>query len=252
MGKRVLAAFVLLPLFLKAQAPARRAPAFHLINFTDQLGYGDGSSSISEKNGRIDIVDVELRHLVATAFGVPLDRVSQSLEQSPKHFAISFQLDDFKGRTKSELLSEQQVVLQTILADKEGLHAHIVETPENTYVLQLARGGAKLSRGGVGVSGQVFLEGGGYAGKPRSEAVQITARGVSIDWLAEQLTGDANRPVLNQTSLPGRYYFNLKWAVSGNREHDFTSLQNALKLSLGLEIVPKIAPLSRVVIDSIN
>jgi uncharacterized protein (TIGR03435 family) len=97
------------------------------------------------------------------------------------------------------------------------------------------------------------LEGKVVATIPKAGIVAITGRRVSMLQLAETLQRVLRVSVLDQTGLPGNYYFALEFAQEDHpADVDVPSLFAAIQESLGLRLEKHTGPVEMLVVDHIE
>ncbi len=136
-------------------------------------------------------------------------------------------------------------MLQDLLTARFGLKFHRESKELPAFALAVAKGGPKFKS--VEANGGVSSNSNG--GRWRMTA-QITMRR-----LAEILTEQAGRPILDQTGLPGAYDLALEWSANDNAssEKDASpSLFTALQEQLGLKLESVRAPVESIVVDKID
>lgn len=72
---------------------------------------------------------------------------------------------------------------------------------------------------------------------------------MSVSSLAGFLEGYFDIPVIDQTSLTGKYDIDLKWPDPDWRHHNSEALKQALLDQLGLELVPGREPIEMLVVE---
>jgi len=114
--------------------------------------------------------------------------------------------------------SQDQVpaMLQTLLAERFRLAAHKENQPRPVYALVIDKGGPKFReatlnfrRFGVPTGGVMFRS---------TSEVKGFKGAITVTRLAQFLSGDLDRPVLDFTGLPGIYDIDLSWAFDPNVE----------------------------------
>jgi uncharacterized protein (TIGR03435 family) len=87
----------------------------------------------------------------------------------------------------------------------------------------------------------------------------ITAVAVSVDLFAEVISNSVGRVVLNQTSLQGKYDFEMHWTPDDSRGSDAApstdngpALFTAMQEQLGLKLEARKSPLDVLAIDHIE
>lgn len=138
-------------------------------------------------------------------------------------------------------------MLQKLLSARLGLEMHHEKRELSVYTLTVAKGGPKLEKSksdpgalndssGHGIGAQQYMK---FTNDSMSDFAQVM-----------QLMG--NRPVIDQTNLPGRYDFTLLWTPDVIRATDPNTapgLFTAVQEQLGLKLEPARAPADVLVID---
>jgi uncharacterized protein (TIGR03435 family) len=189
--------------------------------------------------------------------------------------------------------ADNRHMLQTLLADRASLILHRESTNLPTYALTVGDGGSKL-RPTEGSGSTVDVQGDGV--KTRDEEMEmkldaegreqkkdlgtimkdrrvimkmgdgpetsISAQGLSADDICQQLSRLLGAPVTNQTTLKGRYDFDLQWPRGAGESpagqdgapslSDPSALLNAVQEQLGLKVTPQNLPATVLVIDRIE
>jgi uncharacterized protein (TIGR03435 family) len=70
--------------------------------------------------------------------------------------------------------------------------------------------------------------------------------------LPEGLAYPAGRVVIDKTRLTGNFEFTLRYSTEPNPTDDAPTIFTALEEQLGLKLIPEVAPLDVVVIDSVE
>jgi uncharacterized protein (TIGR03435 family) len=156
-----------------------------------------------------------------------------------------------------------------LLRERLSLAAHVEQRDLPVYLLALLRPGRQL---GPGLERSTF-DCTNLAARKEEVAAAAAARpgrmlcGFTIDTgtldggattmatLAQILTGQAGRPVLDRTGLSGTYNVSLKWKLSLGTDAptgDAVSIFTAVQEQLGLKLESAIAALDVVVIDRIE
>ena len=135
---------------------------------------------------------------------------------------------------------QRQKMLQALLADRFALKVHRTTKELPIYVLTVVDAG-KLKKS---VS---------ETGASSSSSGKFTARGISIDSLAMNLSNTVGRTVVNQTGLAGAFDITLEWAPEGADASDpRPSIFTALEEQTGLKLKPAKGPVDAIVVDAIE
>jgi uncharacterized protein (TIGR03435 family) len=128
-------------------------------------------------------------------------------------------------------------MLQTLLADRFQLVIHHEQKSAPAYALVVAKSGLKMKPSeATGSSSQ--------GGKG-----QITATGVTMAKLADQLSRRLGVPVVDLTETPGGYDFKLQWSIDGDANDAQSALFDALQSQLGVKLEARKLPLDLIVVD---
>ena len=149
-----------------------------------------------------------------------------------------------------------RLMMQKLLAERFQLAFHRERRELSVYSLSLAKGGAKITRNANDKAApwMVFPRGGSLA-----------ASTMSMDDFAKVLQrGMVDRPVVNQTALPGRYDFALSWtpvrlettpsptALNPEANEMFPDLFTAIQQQLGLKLDSVKQRIDVLVIDKVS
>jgi uncharacterized protein (TIGR03435 family) len=67
--------------------------------------------------------------------------------------------------------------------------------------------------------------------------------------LAEYLSAQAGRPVMNNTGLTGEYDFRVEWSADPAKDPSAPSIFTALQEQLGLKLEPAKGPIEVIIVD---
>jgi uncharacterized protein (TIGR03435 family) len=169
---------------------------------------------------------VTLKLLIARAYGV----AEAQIEGGPGWMDAERYDIAAKADTPLEMSREEvRPCLQALLAERFQLAVHRKSKQGAVYSLMIAKNAPSLNphsepgRPGVSVSSD-------------SGTVTITATKTTMPRLAEYLSSQAGRPVIDNTGLKGEYDFRVEWATDeapgSSRPSMFTALQEQLGLKL--------------------
>jgi uncharacterized protein (TIGR03435 family) len=174
--------------------------------------------------------------------------------------------------------STQQIqgpMLQALLADRFKLAVHRETKQEPVYEIRLLNGGGKvppsMAVSCIPYRADASPPAASQAGQPGPNFCDfphlgrkggnrtLEGKGITIADVATTLArAELNRPVIDDTDLPGRFDVHLEWspdsaAVVGNSEPpDAPSIFTAIREQLGLKLDSGRAPVEIVVIDRIE
>jgi bla regulator protein BlaR1 len=148
-------------------------------------------------------------------------------------------------RTDSQLLA----MMIPLLADRFHLKAHVEPKIASVYDLVVAKGGVKLKLDPSERTGSNWNMGGENTDKV------LTAKSVSMDDLANILSDETERTVINKTGLTGHSDITLKWSdevAVTQGDANSVSIFTAIQDQLGLKLQPSKGPVDSLVIDHVE
>jgi uncharacterized protein (TIGR03435 family) len=198
--------------------------------------------------------NVSLRLLMSRAFGV----AEFQIEGGPSwvdgdKYDVAARADTSLEMSREEL----RPCLQALLAKRFRLRTHRQTKTGSVYSLVAAKNGPKLrEHSGGGASG--------IGASSESGKADIAGTKATMARLAEYLSGQGGRPVIDNTGLRGEYDFRVEWAPDetaappGPPAGDLTaplsgpSIFTALQEQLGLKLEATKGPIEIIVIDSVE
>jgi uncharacterized protein (TIGR03435 family) len=224
-----------------AQTPAPRAipNSFDVVSIKPNQTGSEARRAGSSPGGIFTATNVSLRLLISRAFGVAEFQVEGGLGwiESEKYDIMA------KADTPLEMTREElRPCLQALLAERFRLKFHRETKEGSVYSLVVGKNGSKLRKhSGGGTSAIGASSGSGKA--------TITGTKVTLARLAEYLSGQAGRPVVDNTRLGGEYDFRVEWATEEATDTSAPSLFTALQEQLGLKLDATKGPVPMIVID---
>ncbi len=238
--------------------------------------------------GQITYTNVSLRNIVMNAYGVKNFQISGPGFLDTERFDVLAKVP--KGATKDDL----KVMLQNLLAERFQIKLHQEKKELPIYALVVAKNGPKLKesaedapasadapppppspggRGGFGGRGGMMI-------MINNGRMRLTASKQPVSGIADMLSNQLGRPVIDQTGLTGKYDFTVEFAPEegqmmrgpmggmppsppgagpgpgpGEGASDGPAPANlftALQEQLGLKLEPKKGPVDFLVIDHIE
>lgn len=195
-------------------------------------------------------VNISVSMLIQYAYDIEVPEQISGLPgwASESPFDIETKMDEetlaeFRNLSPDRQQEQRRLMLQTVLADrfKLKLHREIKEQP--VLELIIAKGGCKFKESTPGQARRMLTGGG-----------QIILQGMPVADLANSLTNETGRIIVDRTGLTGNYNLTLKWTPSkwSTADDSAPSVYTALDEQLGLKLVPAKDPIDLVVIDSIE
>jgi uncharacterized protein (TIGR03435 family) len=199
--------------------------------------------------------NVSLSMLIHWAFNIPESRImGESGWINSTHFNIDAVADSSVDAAMRSLTSEaarlqKQKMVQALLADRFKLVTHTETRQLPIYALVVAKGGPKLGR--TQSNGTTINHGRDHIEVHSSNSVAV---------LAEELSKEVGRDVVDKTGIEGRYNLKLQWtpddratpAAGGSASpasDSGPSIFTALDEQLGLKLDPQKGPVEVLVID---
>jgi len=115
----------------------------------------------------------------------------------------------------NQLAAEQQPMLLELLADSFHLSVHRETREIPAYALVISESGSKVHAAAPGdtyPNGIKDANGNGHGGIMSFHRGRLIGQGISLDFLARELSHELGRPVLERTGLAGTYDFTLHWS----------------------------------------
>ena len=147
-------------------------------------------------------------------------------------------------------LHQVQEMLQKLLADRFDLKLHRDKRDLSIYAIKVAKGGPKLTQTAANAYGLPSQSGHGHSSQQQRK---FTNNSMSDFALGMQAYMD--RPVVDETGLPGRYDFTLRWTpdnVPTNEPGAAPGIFTAIQEQLGLKLEATRGSADVLVIDHIE
>jgi uncharacterized protein (TIGR03435 family) len=202
----------------------------------------------------------DLHYLVGYAYRLQDWRISGPLPGSDYIYAID-------AATAPAATEDQiRLMFQSLLADRFKMIAHRVTKDVEGYALTVGKSGPKIKEAKAEDNPAPLpewfqkqgdtaatLEGKVVATIPKAGVVAVTGRRVSMLQLTETLQRVLHVSVLDQTGLPGNYYFAFEFAQEDHpADVDAPAVFAAIQESLGLKLEKHKGPVEMLVVDHIE
>lgn len=200
-----------------------------------------------ESEGRhITCFNATLKDIVRLAYGVH----DKQIVDAPEWFSKDrFDINGVPDQPGVPGVQQLQHMYQELLADRFHLVFHRETREIPIYTLTVAKGGPILTPAGPDQAQSNAGNSGGAGFRV------LKATNLSMSDLGLNLNSYEDRPVIDQTLLPGRYNFTLKWTYDVSHENDPNappSLFTAIKEQLGLRMDAVKGPAPVLVIDRVE
>lgn len=255
--------------FFSAMAFLAQAQSFEVASVKPSPAGSIGVSFNVEPGGRYVVTNATLKMLLVSAYGVRDYQISggpgwiAADRWNIEAKAPQGSLPPIMGPPDSEHPDPLMKMVQSLLADRFQLKAHLETRETAVYELALAKGGSKLKLSENQTPVQ-FPDAPTGPVPPRG-LMRFNLRGnmagssVPVSMLAGLLSepGLLERRVIDKTGLKGLYDFELKWTpdIAGATPSDEPaqgSLFTALQEQLGLKAQPARGSVEFVVIDGVQ
>jgi uncharacterized protein (TIGR03435 family) len=198
--------------------------------------------SFESEGHHINCYNATLIDILSVAYAVQVKQIVGGAEWLSKdRFDISG-VPDVAGEPNVVQLQE---MYQKLLTDRFGLKLHRDTRQMPIYALTISKGGPLLK---VADPNETFNAGNsGGTGQRTLKCINMSMRDLVLN-----LNLYEDRPVVDQTSLAGRYDFTLKWTYDMSTENEAgapPSLFTAIKEQLGLRLDAVKGPADVLVID---
>lgn len=147
-------------------------------------------------------------------------------------------------------LHQVQEMLQKLLEDRLNLQLHRDKRDLSIYAIKVAKGGPKLTHSIESASSLPTQSGHGHGSQQQRKFTNNTMSDFALGMQTYM-----DRPVVDETGLPGRYDFILKWTpdnVSTNEPNAAPGIFTAVQEELGLKLEATKGPADVLVIDHIE
>ena len=143
--------------------------------------------------------------------------------------------------------AEMRQMMQTFLADRFKLAAHVEARNMSGYELVQASGGFKLEPTNKSEDKPRPM-GALWCPDDDRQCRRFALGSAPTSMLVRALSGNIGRPVVDRTGLAETYYFDLKWA-GDSPTSSLPSLPTALREAFGLELKPYTGSIDTFIID---
>jgi len=190
----------------------------------------------------ISCVNATVATIMSVAYGVHIKQIVGGPEWLSKDRYDINGIPDVAGVPD---LKQMREMYQKLLADRFHLTFHREQREMPIYAITVTKGGPILK---VADPNEDLNTGNSGTGGQRT----LKFTNMSMANFALNMNFYEDRPVVDQTALPGRYDFTLKWTYDVSRENDPgapPSLYTAIKEQLGLRMDAVKGPAEVLVID---
>jgi uncharacterized protein (TIGR03435 family) len=237
-------------------------PSLEVASVRKHTGEPFGATPFVVSGNRVTAEDHQLHDLILEAYDLKAYQVSGEpewmgggsniAEMLARSGADSYDISA-KAEGDAELTRDQgRLILQAVLANRFQLKVHHETKEMPVYALVVGKNGPKLKESAPDATFGSNFEIGPLA--------RMTNKKTPMSRLAEFLSTQADRPVVDETGLTGFYDFTLEWnftddqraagvGVRGDPDSAGPSVFTAVQEQLGLRLEKTKAPIDVMVID---
>lgn len=213
---------------------------------------GDGQGGINiDDHGLFTVTNMPLFWIIELAYDVKEDQIvglSGSVNEARFDIAAKI-LPSGSGPPKLHTDTDMQAMVILLLQDRFHLKAHLEPRSKPVYDLVVAKSGPKIKFSQDQITGNGWKIGG------EDTKVVLTAKDARMSDLADALSDQAGRKVIDKTGLAGHSDITLKWSddIAAQQDGaDVISIFTAVEEQLGLKLQPSTGPVDCLIIDHIE
>ena len=219
---------------------AAKRPEFDVVSIKPTKPIGGGAIPIGRSGnpGSVTLLGVTAKQVVARAYSLRGYQISGPAWIDQERYDVAARV----GRPASD--AEQRLMLQSMLADRFQLTAHMETRVLPAYELVVGKNGPRLHVATPDeIGSRVF-----------PNAPGVRARQISMQRLAELLSTKLDRPVVDSTGISGVFDIELTWTPdTAPPDADLgPSVFTAIQEQLGLKLQAHKLPIEVLVIDTIS
>ena len=264
---------VAVPMWGQDSTTAKKVLVYDVVSIKPNKPEGDKIMIRVQSGGdRYAALGISVKGLIQYAYNLKMeDQISGVTGSvSDARFDIEAKIDEetFAGLKKLSIDEgnlQRRLLMQAMLADRFQLKVHSETKELPIYSLVIAKGGFKLKDADPndtypnGIKG---LDGVSHAGMMRVSNGTLAAQGISMSALANNLSFQLRRHVVDHTGLTGKYDISLTWTPDDNRVgapadsgvavDSGPSIFTAVQEQLGLKLEATKGPVETIVVDHVE
>jgi uncharacterized protein (TIGR03435 family) len=228
---------------LKPMAPTAK-PVFEVA--TIKPSDPDDSGTGFQTRGRhVRVQNESITNMIMFAYGVH----PKQIVGGPDWMKDRYDIDGVPDVEGLPSVRQQREMLQNLLADRFKLKFHREKRELAIYAIVPAKGGAKLTKTASDPDSLPDQTGNG-----NENQMTMRFRNNSMDDFADGLHYFVDKPVVNQTGLPGRFDFTLQWSsgMAPATGSEVPGMFTAMQEQLGLKLEATKAPVEVLVVDAVE
>jgi uncharacterized protein (TIGR03435 family) len=221
---------------IQAQSPPAPAPAFEVASIKPNHSADRGVSIMNAPGGRFVAKNVSLKMLIRLAYKVQDFQITGGpswinserfdVEAKPES-AGNDDIEKLTDNQRDALVEQQRLRVQALLAERFKLVFHRQTKETSAYALVVAKNGPKLQEASAAPSGPDPADaqapkGPAFKGRGmRMGRGELSGQSAPLSMLAEGLSNQLGRTVVDKTGLKGIYDFTLKWTPDESQGQTF-------------------------------
>ena len=257
-----------------SEAPTTPKPSFEVASIKPSKSSGQFISMRMAPGGRFSANNITAKQLIENAYDIQGFQISGGPNWlDSARYDIIAKAEDSPGKEGASLsagerelsFSQNRLRLQSLLAARFNLQCHNASKEGSVYALVIAKNGPKLQ---AASAGQQHSPNRGMRMRPG----QLDAQSATISFLAQALSRQLGRTVVDKTGLTGLYNFTLQWTPDQREAQMFKgpgagpgepgvapppdasgpSVFTAIQEQLGLKLESQKGPVEILVIDHVE
>jgi uncharacterized protein (TIGR03435 family) len=223
---------------------AASAQEFEVVSIRPNRSGATDSNLDSLPGGRLSATNITVRELIRLAYGVK----DYQIERAPGWIDTErYDIAATGSAGRKASMAGEQGRVRAMLAERFQLKAHRESREGRVYVLAVAKDGPKLTPHNDGAGTRT-----------RKGCGHLSGSRVTVDVIATMLSREAERDVLNRTSLSGKFDFQLDWTpdvracLADEDAPARPSFYTAVQQQLGLKLEAAKAPVEVLIIDGVD
>ena len=196
-----------------------------------QTDPNDQSRGFHTRGHRISIENMPVINMIMFAYSV---HAKQVVDGPAWLSETRYDVDGVPDVAGEPNLAQYQEMVRRLLEERFALRFKREEREMPIYAIRVAKGGVKIAK--TKATSELEMDQTGN-GTGTGQSMRFTAN--TMDDFALGMQYSMNRPVVNQTKLPGRFDFTLKWTTDESKVSEadaapglFTAVQEQLGLKL--------------------
>lgn len=234
-----------------------KVPVFDVVSIKPNKS-GSGNVNTNTSSDSFSATNVSVKMLLEDAYGVKQDLIYglQGWANSDR-FDIKAKIvePDFVVLRKLTP-AQRRTMLQALLVDRFQSKTHIETKTLPVYELVLAKDGPKFRASAAEGSPEDKSPNGVGRGGMMVQNTELTGHAIPLASLADMLTNQLHRTVLDKTGLTGQYDLLLKWTADdgtdASSDSSTPSIFTALQEQLGLKLQSSKGPVDTLVVDHVE